>query len=218
MSTDNREDYLINILRLTDGVRVVKTTEIANYMGVAPASVTEMLKILSKEGLVNYERYRGVSLTAEGITVAKNLRRKHHIMERFLTDVLDVDHQSAHDNACAFEHSMSEDAAIKICHMIGHKVDGDCDTCPEPCDEKMGVKKPAICLVDAEPGDWGTISHVSNKDVAVVRKLISMGFVPGRAIKLDSKVSMDGARIILIGDSVIALDKELCSSIFMNQN
>ena len=82
----------------------------------------------------------------------------------------------------------------------------------------MGVKKPAICLVDAEPGDWGTISHLSNKDVAVVRKLISMGFVPGRAIKLDSKVSVDGARIILIGDSVIALDKELCSSIFMNQN
>ena len=102
MSTDNREDYLINILRLTEGVGTVKTTEIANYMGVAPASVTEMLKTLSKEGLVNYERYRGVSLTEEGIAAAKNLRRKHHIMERFLTDVLEVDHQSAHDNACAF--------------------------------------------------------------------------------------------------------------------
>lgn len=218
MSTDNREDYLINILRLTDGVRVVKTTEIANYMDVAPASVTEMLKTLSREGLVNYERYRGVSLTPEGIAVAKNLRRKHHIMERFLTDVLDVDHQSAHDNACAFEHSMSDDAAVKMCHMIGHKVDGDCDTCPEPCDDKMGIKKISLSIADAEPGDGGTISYVSSRNMAIVRKLISMGFVPGRTIRLDSKVSEDGARIIVIGDSVIALDKELCSSIFIEQS
>ncbi len=218
MSTDNREDYLINILRLTDGTRVVKTTEIANYMDVAPPSVTEMLKTLSKEGLVNYERYRGVSLTPEGVIVAKNLRRKHHIMERFLTDVLDVDHQSAHDNACAFEHSMSDDAAIKMCNMIGHKVDGDCDTCPAPCDEKLGVKRISLCVADAEPGTGGVISHVSNKNMDVVRKLISMGFVPGRTIRLDSKVSNDGARIIAIGDSVIALDKELCSSIFIDQN
>ena len=218
MSTDNREDYLINILRLTDGVRVVKTTEIANYMDVAPASVTEMLKTLSREGLVNYERYRGVSLTPEGIAVAKNLRRKHHIMERFLTDVLDVDHQSAHDNACAFEHSMSDDAAVKMCHMIGHKVDGDCDTCPEPCDDKMGIKKISLSIADAEPGDGGTISYVSNRNMAIVRKLISMGFVPGRTVRLDSKVSEDGARIIVIGDSVIALDKELCSSIFIEQS
>lgn len=218
MSTDNREDYLINILRLTDGTRVVKTTEIANYMDVAPPSVTEMLKTLSKEGLVNYERYRGVSLTPEGVIVAKNLRRKHHIMERFLTDVLDVDHQSAHDNACAFEHSMSEDAAVKMCHMIGHKVDSDCDTCPDPCDEKLGVKRISICVADAEPGTGGTISHISSKNMDVVRKLISMGFVPGRTIRLDSKVSSDGARIIAIGDSVIALDKELCSSIFIDQN
>lgn len=218
MSTDNREDYLINILRLTDGTRVVKTTEIANYMDVAPPSVTEMLKTLSKEGLVNYERYRGVSLTPEGVIVAKNLRRKHHIMERFLTDVLDVDHQSAHDNACAFEHSMSEDAAIKMCNMIGHKVDTDCDTCPTPCDEKLGVKRISLCVADAEPGTGGVISHVSNKNMDVVRKLISMGFVPGRTIRLDSKVSNDGARIIAIGDSIIALDKELCSSIFIDQN
>ena len=88
MSTDNREDYLINILRLTEGTGVVKTTELANYMKVSPASVTEMLKVLQKEGLVNYERYRGVSLTEEGNIRARDLRRKHHIMERFLTDVL----------------------------------------------------------------------------------------------------------------------------------
>ena len=133
MSTDNREDYLINILRLTDGTGVVKTTELANYMDVSPASVTEMLKVLQKEGLVNYEKYKGVSLTDEGNIKARDLRRKHHIMERFLTDVLEIDHQDAHDQACAVEHSISEDTANKMCRMIGTKVDGDCGTCQNPC-------------------------------------------------------------------------------------
>ncbi len=61
MSTDNREDYLINILRLTDGKAVVKTTELANYMQVSPASDTEMLKDLQKEGHANDERTRAFS-------------------------------------------------------------------------------------------------------------------------------------------------------------
>ena len=45
MTTGNREDYLINILRLTEGETVAKTTELAGYMGVSPASVSEMIKV-----------------------------------------------------------------------------------------------------------------------------------------------------------------------------
>ncbi|MCL2317669.1 MAG: hypothetical protein FWC44_01235, partial [Methanomassiliicoccaceae archaeon] len=51
MTTGNREDYLINILRLTEGIDTTKTTELATYMNVSPASVTEMLKVLAAEGL-----------------------------------------------------------------------------------------------------------------------------------------------------------------------
>ena len=86
MTTGNREDYLINILRLTEGEGVAKTTELATYMNVSPASVSEMIKVLAKEGLVNYEKYKGVSLTEEGLTYARQLRKKHHVLERFLTD------------------------------------------------------------------------------------------------------------------------------------
>ena len=53
MTTGNREDYLINILRLTEGEGVAKTTELASYMGVSPASVSEMIKVLAKENLVS---------------------------------------------------------------------------------------------------------------------------------------------------------------------
>ena len=68
MTTGNREDYLINILRLTEGDGVAKTTELASFMNVSPASVSEMVKILANEGLVRYEKYKGMSLTEEGLT------------------------------------------------------------------------------------------------------------------------------------------------------
>lgn len=213
MSTDNREDYLINILRLTEGNGVVKTTELANYMNVSPASVTEMLKVLQKEGLVNYERYRGVSLTEEGNNRARDLRRKHHIMERFLTDVLEIDHQDAHDQACAVEHTISEDAANKMCRMTGTRVDDDCGTCKNPC--HCSTDRLDICtpLSEMKQGEKGYISHLSSDDASVVRKLISMGFVPGREVELSATVSDKGARIIRIGETTIALDRAMASAV-----
>ena len=218
MSTDNREDYLINILRITDGTGVVKTTELANYMQVSPASVTEMLKVLQKEGLVNYERYRGVSLTEEGNRKARDLRRKHHIMERFLTDVLEIDHKDAHDQACAVEHSISEDAANKMCRMTGTKVDGDCGTCQNPCHNSISNNDVCIPLSEMSQGESGRISHLSSQDASMIRKLISMGFVPGREVELSASVSDKGARIIKIGDTVIALDKDMASAIHISKS
>ena len=216
MSTDNREDYLINILRLTNGTGVVKTTELANYMQVSPASVTEMLKVLQKEGLVNYERYRGVSLTEEGNIKARNLRRKHHIMERFLTDVLEIDHKEAHDQACAVEHSISDDAANKMCRMMGTRVDSDCGTCTNPCHEIITDMDPCKSVSELGQGEKGVISHLSSDDGAMVRKLVSMGFVPGREVELSASVSDKGARIIKIGETTIALDKSMASVIYVN--
>ena len=131
MGNDNREDYLINILRLTEGGTAVGTSALADYMGISPGSVTEMLKVLKKDGYVNYEKYRGVSLTESGYRVARDLRRKHHIMERFLTDVLDMDKDNAHEQAHIMEHAISNDAAEKICRITGTSVDADCSTCTD---------------------------------------------------------------------------------------
>lgn len=213
MTTGNREDYIINILRLTEGKGVVKTTELASFMNVSPASVSEMLKVLSEEGLVNYEKYRGVSLTEKGMQSAKNLRLKHHIMERFFVDVLDKDHASAHTEACAIEHSISDESANKMCRMMGTKVDSDCEVCTNPCHGVRDTSLPTISLVDMELNDTGVISHLICNDSNKIKKLISMGFVPGRTVKIETKLSSKGPRIVKIGDSVIAIDRDMSTLI-----
>lgn len=217
MSSGNREDYLINILRLTEGTRAAKTTELATYMNISPASVTEMLKVLAADGYVKYEKYRGVTLTETGLNYAKNIRKKHHIVENFLVNFLDVDHETAHEEACKMEHVLSDDSMLRICQMVGNPVDGDCSSCGNPCKAATadGHRK-TECLDFMHPGGTGAISHLKSDDNETVKKLISMGFVPGRPVKMEGKISDKGPRVVVIGGSTIVLDAKLASAIYVD--
>ncbi len=216
MTTGNREDYLINILRLTEGEGVAKTTELASYMKVSPASVSEMIKVLAKEGLVDYQKYKGVSLTDKGLTLARQLRKKHHVVERFLTDYLNIDHETAHEEACRMEHAISDESAIKMCHMMGTPVDVDCQSCIEPCKAVSEGVMTIMPLNRLSQGQPGKIAYIKSDDTDVVKKLISMGFVPGREISIEAILSDGGPRVARIGQSTMALDFKLASCIFVD--
>ena len=217
MTTGNREDYLINILRLTEGENSAKTTELATYMNVSPASVTEMLKVLAAEGLVEYERYRGVKLTEKGLEYARLVRKKHHVLESFLINVLNVDRITAHNEACRLEHALSDESAIKMCTMMGTHVDSDCQICSTPCKaaSSEGIHITAS-LSDLNPGEHGIISHLKNDDSKVIKKLIMMGFIPGRELRMDADPLNDDITIVDLGDSVVALTADLASSVFID--
>jgi len=217
MTTDNREDYLINILRLTEGENTTKTTELAVYMSVSPASVTEMLKVLANEGLVEYERYHGVKLTEEGLAYARQIRKKHHVLENFLINVLNIDRKTAHDEACRLEHALSEESAIKMCQMMGTQVDSDCQSCSVPCKAASsdGTNITAS-LSDLNPGERGVISHLRSSDPRIIKKLIMMGFVPGRKLTLDSSLPEENMTVVCVESSVVALTADLAASVFID--
>ena len=211
MTTGNREDYLINILRLTEKKPVAKTTELAALMKVSAASVSEMLSTLSEEKMVSYQKYRGVSLTPKGREYAMHLHKKHHIMEDFLINVLETDAEAAHEEACKMEHVISDESASKMCQMMGPKE--ACDTCNDTC--KVKNKSDMITLTSMNPALSGTISHLKCDNPAQLRKLISMGFVPGKTVKKD-RGSQSGPCIVRIGDTNVALDNALMDVIFVD--
>lgn len=211
MSSENREDYLINILRLTDGDKNVKTSKLAAFMNVAPASVTEMLRVLADSGYVNYVKYQGVSLTPEGLAYARNIRRKHHVIERFLTDVLGIDHENAHNQACLMEHSVSDDSINRICRMIGTKIDHDCSTCDNPCG---GITIIGTTALQMSVGDEATISHIQGTNGSDVRKLVSMGFAPGRSVRLAG--IENGTRIFECGELTVVVEDRLASIVVID--
>jgi DtxR family Mn-dependent transcriptional regulator len=212
MASGNREDYLLRILRITDGNGIAKTTDIAALMNVSAASVTEMLRILANDGLITYKKYRGVSLTNEGLAMAKRIRDKHQIAERFLMDVLDKEQGDAHEEACKMEHILSDESARRMCRIISAAEMSDCEVCGTECVKKIS----GIQLNKISAGMTGKISHLKCEDAEKIRKLVSIGFVPGRMISMVNRTSNNGPIIFRMGESNIALDQELASLVFVD--
>ncbi|MFO7761447.1 MAG: metal-dependent transcriptional regulator [Thermodesulfobacteriota bacterium] len=102
------EDYLEAIFDLDKEKKVVRVKDIAGRLDVKMPTVTSMLKTLSKRGLVHYEKYEYVELTREGSNVGREMRRRHGILFRFLTDILKIDSQVADEEACKMEHTLGE--------------------------------------------------------------------------------------------------------------
>src|SRR5881296_668681 len=79
------EDYLERILELIKSKGYARVVDIAAALKISQASVTNMVQRLDAEGLLKYEKYRGLVLTSAGETVARNIARRHKLLTDFLT-------------------------------------------------------------------------------------------------------------------------------------
>jgi DtxR family Mn-dependent transcriptional regulator len=112
--TSAMEDYLEAIFDLDKEKRVVRVKDIAKRMNVKMPTVSSMLKTLNDRGLVNYEKYEYVEMTRRGSNVGKEMRRRHGILRKFLTEILKVDALVADDEACKMEHSLSVETLDRL--------------------------------------------------------------------------------------------------------
>ena len=111
--TPSKENYLKVMLRLSseDGIR---STDIANALGVSKASVSRMMEVLKDEGYVTKEKYGTVTLTEYGRNAAANIKRRYELLKRFLHDILGVEAAVAAEDACQLEHLISPETADQI--------------------------------------------------------------------------------------------------------
>ena len=101
------EDYLEAIFDLDQDKKVVRVKDIAKRMDVKMPTVSSMLKTLNDRGLVHYEKYEYIELTRNGERVGKEMRRRHEVLNKFLTEILKIDAASADEEACKMEHALS---------------------------------------------------------------------------------------------------------------
>jgi len=105
--TPTMEDYLEAIYNLAKEKRAARVRDIAKKLDVKMPTVTNMLKTLSERGLIDYEKYEYLELTAKGSDVGQEIDRRHQIFRRFLTDILKIDYNQADEDACKMEHAVS---------------------------------------------------------------------------------------------------------------
>ena len=151
--TSSMEDYLEAIYELNQEKTFVRVKDIAKKLDVKMPTVTSMLKNLRDRQLVNYEKYEFVELTKEGRKVGREMRRRHDVLLKFLTEILKIDYKTADEEACKVEHTLSASTLqrfidfmefIQVCpraglewleHFDEFRVSG---TNPEKCLERSG--------------------------------------------------------------------------------
>jgi DtxR family transcriptional regulator, Mn-dependent transcriptional regulator len=111
------EDYLEAILQLEAASRVTRVSEIAEQLNVSRPSVTGALKHLAARGLVVHARYGHVTLTEEGVGIARDVLGRHVAIRGFLVDVLGIPEEKAETTACRLEHVLEPDV---LAHFVAY--------------------------------------------------------------------------------------------------
>lgn len=179
------EDYLVSIYRLGVGGGPVRGTELAEQLGVSPAAVTEMVSRMRAGGLVGDARR--ISLSPEGLRLARALVSRHRLAERFLVDVLGFGWEDVHEEAHRLEHAFSPQVTERLSAFLGHPA-----TCPhghpimeDGSEEPSVVLRPLTALASGESGVVRRIAH-EDHDLLAALKALGLG--------LGSRVLMrDGA-------------------------
>ncbi|MCW4008061.1 MAG: metal-dependent transcriptional regulator [Candidatus Bathyarchaeota archaeon] len=233
MTQKSSEDYLKTIYELSQNGKAVGTTEISQTLKIAPASVTEMLKKLANKGYITYSPYHGTTLTSEGRRIAEKIVRKHRLLERFLHDVLKIDKEKVHSQACEMEHSLSDEAEESLCRFLRHP-----DSCPDdgkmipPCNlqiescakciqlHEKGLEEEGkhnqrlIAISSLKEGQCGKIAFIRGGR-NMVQRLLDMGLTPGTRICIVRIAPLGGPVELAVRDSKLAIGKGVASKIFV---
>ena len=115
--TTRMEDYLEVIYELIEQKGYATTVDISKYLNVSSPSVTKMVQRLDESGHLNYEKYRGISLTQQGVLVAKSIRERHGLLADFFK-MIGVDEDSANKDAEGIEHHLHPETLKKLEEFI----------------------------------------------------------------------------------------------------
>ena len=115
-----REDYLRAIFRAHErGDGSVRLIDISTHLGLSRSTVSERVRELVAQGLVEHTKYGHVHLTRRGYAIAQNVTHKHRVMEVFLHDVLKLSKSEAHEEAHKLEHALSDKVIKRIGVLLG---------------------------------------------------------------------------------------------------
>jgi DtxR family Mn-dependent transcriptional regulator len=185
-NTESVDNYLKAILALSGTAeRRVTSKSLADRLGVAPASVTNMLQKLAAADapLVVYERHRGVLLSAAGKRRALEVLRHHRLIETFLYEILDYPLEEVHEEAERLEHFISERFEERIAAKLGHpKIDPHGHSIPTM--EGEMAAQDSIRLTDVVRDGTFVIDSVSDRDACNLRLIEACGMAPGVKLRV----------------------------------
>lgn len=238
--SENIEEYLEVLYKFGNRLDFVSTTTLSKELGIAPGSVTQMLKKLEDLGYIKYTPYKGALLTDKGMKTSQKITRKHRILERFLKDVLKIKDENIHNQACEMEHSLSDEAERALCHMLNHPdtchgnhlipaCDFDFNNCVDCVNtdldiDDISIRKSALLAISQlNCGDKGEILFIRGTSESL-DSILSMGIAIGSKLQIErccdceeNGFESDDSDVIIIkvNDSIMEINNSLANNIFV---
>jgi DtxR family Mn-dependent transcriptional regulator len=176
-----------------------------------------LLEELRSAGQVEYSGDE-IRMTRSGEDRARGIIRRHRLAEVLLHTLFEIETPELDTDACQFEHILSEHVTESVCTFMGHP-----PVCPhgnpiprgECCDRiRMDVRPLVTRLTDASLSVPVRIVFITPKSVKRLEKLSSLGIVPGSTIRL---MQRNPSHVLQIGQTTIAVDKEITDEIYVKQ-
>jgi DtxR family Mn-dependent transcriptional regulator len=197
------EEYLETIFALEEeGIPVIQA-RLAERLGKAAPSVSEMLDRLEGDGLITRSA-RQITMTEKGAALAEGVVRKHRLAERLLVDVIGLDWDKAHVEAGRWEHVISDDVEERLVVLLGNPT-----TCPHgnpiPGVEPDGPAQRR--LAEAQPGERIRLERITESvehDAASLSYLGDHGLTPGTTARIEERAP-DGTLTLAVDGETVAL-------------
>ena len=208
------EDYLKAIYEIGRGSVSVATNDIAQRLSLTAASVSGMVKRLADQGLLSYERYRGVMLTDTGRRAALRTIRRHRVIESYLSHALDYPWDRVHDEAERLEHAASDELVNRMASAIGEPV-VDPHGAPIPSRDGLMDETDYLSLSELGAGFGARVVQVSDDDPEMLRYLGELAIVPGAEVIILSKAPYEGPITLRVAGTKISIGPALAAQVMV---
>ncbi len=194
--------------------RLVPMGQVASSLNVTPGTATTMVKALAESGLVDYEPYSGVRLSASGEKLAGLVLRRHRLVELFLVQVMGMSWAEVHDEAEQLEHVVSERLIERIDQMLGrptHDPHGD----PIPGTDGSIAARHLESLMTCGVGTPLVVTRIADQDPAFLRFIEDNDLKPGAAVQVEARDAAADSVLLRRGDRSLTIGARAASKLLV---
>ena len=217
MASPTEENYLKALFNLKDEDGKVSISELSSTLEVSMPTANSMVKNLLKKGLINYEKYKPIQLTAEGSRMAALVIRKHRLTEMYLAEKMGFGWEEVHDIAEQIEHIKSPIFFKRMDELLNHP---QVDPHGSPIPNAQGIianlnHKP---LSEHAAGDKVKLAALAHSSSEFLDFLNSRNLKLGTELKVISVESFDGSMVVsYAGHSSEGLSAMVCDRLLVEK-
>jgi DtxR family Mn-dependent transcriptional regulator len=222
---DTTEMYLRTVFELEEEGVVPLRARIAERLGQSGPTVSQTVARMERDGLITVEGDRHLELSDHGRSLATRVMRKHRLAERLLTDVIGLDWELVHAEACRWEHVMSETVERRLLELLNHPTESPYGN-PIPGLDELGEKGRAdefmdgmVSLAEISTPDRASvrvrrISEELQKDEPLMGTLRRIGALPDKVVGV---TATEAGVLVGSGGETAELDLEAAAHIFVSR-